>query len=144
MCLNRVLPEKPEPKGRGWKVFRKVRSNTGTIVRDDYWPGVIGRCDPYRVGTWYDAFERTLSNEKRREDPMYQEYVSGFHVAVDRRDAEAHLSMAAGYDDVIREVEYEGAHTLGLGQDMFPGKQVIVKRMRILPESERTDFHAQA
>jgi hypothetical protein len=111
-----------------------VRSQaTEAIVPRDYWPAIIGRCDPYREGVWYEAHEKMLTNEKKGEDR--QEYVSGFHVWVNRVDAGSCVGV---WDDVVLEVEYDGAHTLGDGQEGFPGRQVIAKRMRILFESERT------
>jgi len=144
MCLDQVHPKKPEPKGRGWKIFKKVRRpDTGAVIVNDYWPSVIGRCDPYVVGKWYEAHETTISNEKRPGDIRYKEYTSGFHIFMNRADAEISINYTCGYDDVIREIEYDEAHTQGTGQITFPGPQVIAKRMRILPEVERTDFHAK-
>ena len=117
MCRIPIGVDPPEKKsGVGWKAFSR---NKHRDLRGEFydlrgvWSGVgpAGRGPAYRVGVVYRAVG------------------PGFHVYLDRRDADR---LAKECRLVTRKVHYTGAKTSGLDTPHDLGKTILVDHMTIL------------
>jgi|SRR5579864_4798659 len=146
MCLRDVTGTPKKVSGFGWKTFRV--DEDGNLI-----PSNRGY-EPYQHDVWYNAEarvrERTgmsvfrdLGTESDgRENFVRTYYRNGFHVCLRREDARAHAKRNKG--DVVRQVEYRGAHTSGNGSAYIPGPQVIVSEIRILAPRPGGSAYAKA
>ena len=116
MCLDRL--KKIPIRGRiGWKVFdKKTRLSFESPIYNDV---------RYVVGRWYEAESNPIQT-----DCSPGKYLSGFHIYLNRDDAESASYHATG----IRRVQFSGI--LATGEDDV-ADVVVAKRMKILPLRRR-------
>lgn len=132
MCLTRLSTETPEPTGFGWKVFKPgpTQNTFAGSIRDG----------EYTVGQWNVA----VNCLRRCEPEGYEtraadlnEYVVGFHIFVNRSDADQYREAESLSGEVTRRVEYRRARLKGEGRgwSMAKGPQIVADEMRILEEA---------
>lgn len=131
MCLADVTGTPKKVSGLGWKTF-------GTDEQGKLIPSNRGY-QPYEYDVWYNAEARAnehsgvfreLGTERNGRIGFQRTYYrNGFHVCLRREDARAFTKKE---DDVVRQVEYRGAHTAGNGSSYIPGPQVVVTEIKIL------------
>jgi len=117
MCLEKV--DYIFENNRGWKIFEKTSNNRLK-------PFFMDHLDPYKIGEWH-------SDENIRASIIamdLQEYPMGYHIFLNKEDAEVIFHLWQPDGSILREVEYDGIVALGSEE----GKPIVVaSKMRILP-----------
>jgi len=138
--MNRVTGKAPAKSGVGYKTFGfwRGRLYPAEVAED------IDRKDirPYPVGRWIRKENWGVSGEDTlRAEEDGRQYLAGFHIFT---SWEAALAWARGWcawgdgEEVIRRVEYRGAHTVGAQAilDVYGGRieyeVIVADEMKIL------------
>lgn len=127
MCLDTITKTGLNKSGYGWKVFM-VRN--GKLYGDNYFTE-----KPKRLNRWLKARRVKIETYQHFS---YSEYFSGFHIFIERNDAELWQYGMRGDNSVTKRVKYRKAHTIGMqsGSYLLDGGTIVADEMLICPSKK--------
>ena len=125
MCLQTIYKKKPNPIGKGYKIFRRIRGKL--------YPMYVRSRGDYPLRRWIKN-----SDQKIRHTAYCSKisgYQSGFHIYANKKNAEGFFDWLGDKESYcMKRVEYRGAHTSGVVWEWGSGlnaKTIVADEMRI-------------
>ena len=126
MCLDKISKKKPNPEGKGWKVFFASTSWTGRGLM-----AVVYSCGKtYPLNKWIHQREFYPGKDSDKGD--------GFYIFKKKRTAKFYRKNFRDTKSyTVRRVHYRKAHTQGSLYDFMHSPTIIADEMMICAGKER-------
>jgi len=139
MCLD-VLYEKTRTDiTHGYKVFRiKNGKIYGELFNPDGTPS-YGYHFPYKTDKWYEAGNYIIDENGDIGNVVY---LTGFHIFIDEKDAEAWRNFYSENKAEYKILEVEVNNIVASGQQRFDNRKaetIVAKRMKVNDSNDSND-----
>jgi len=125
MCLDVIHKRKPNPVGKGYKIFRRVRGKL--------YPMYVRSRGDYPLRRWIKSSDQKIRHADYCAE--ISKYHPGFHIYANKEEAEEFFHWLGDEKSYcLKRVEYQGAHTSGTLDEFWvdmTSEVIVAEEMRI-------------